>query len=154
VRRQLVFAVLPVQISHALCFAIHTADTCASALDVSRCHHCGKLFRGPRSSISLQEHITNIHAAVAPTCKLPSGCAPSPLAPSFRLGAMFGPLESELHLLVCHQCSLTFDRKEDFDKHQLIHLPTSVQVCAIVCDSAISRINISALCPYGAIAAC
>lgn len=30
---------------------------------MSRCNHCGKLFRGSNSEASLQEHIANIHLA-------------------------------------------------------------------------------------------
>ena len=105
------------------------ADTCANnlPLDVSRCPQCGKLFRGPRSSISLQEHITNIHAAVAPNTKFGQSTSPSTTVPSFKL-SMFGTFDNDL-CMVCPKCNLTFDRKEDFEKHQLVHMPSPVQVC-------------------------
>lgn len=103
------------------------ADTCANnlPLDVSRCPQCGKLFRGPRSSISLQEHITNIHAAVAPNTKFGQSTSPSTTVPSFKL-SMFGTFDNDL-CMVCPKCNLTFDRKEDFEKHQLVHMPSPVQ---------------------------
>ena len=111
------------------------ADTYPSGLDVSRCPHCGKLFRGPRSSISLQEHITNIHAAVAPITNNANkfGCGGKVSSPTgassrtFKMTMFGGPMDQD-HCLVCHKCNLSFGSKEEFDKHHLIHLSTSVQV--------------------------
>lgn len=121
-----------------------TADS--PNLNVSRCPHCGKLFRGPRSSISLQEHITNIHAAVAPITKFasdavaaanttadlngPSSFRPTAVAAA-AAAALFGSPYHQgdaLTPLTCTKCSLTFERKEDFDKHQLVHSTNPVQV--------------------------
>lgn len=95
-------------------------------LDVSRCPHCGKLFRGARSSISLQEHITNIHAAVAPITKFPKASSPSTAgAPSYH---SYGPFDDTLSL-ACTKCSIRFDNKDELDKHHLVmHATGAVQV--------------------------
>lgn len=128
-------------------------DTGASSQDVSRCPHCGKLFRGARSTISLQEHITNIHAAVAPISKsifaqqvaaaaaaaaaAASGGSPPSAANSFKFASLFGHLdEMDGHqhghnsgqVQACPKCSQTFECKEDYEKHQLLHLSSSLQV--------------------------
>ncbi|RWS13046.1 zinc finger protein 1-like protein [Dinothrombium tinctorium] len=89
-------------------------DTSANmfADQLARCPHCGKLFRGPRCSFSLQEHITNIHAAVAPA----SAGNKSP--PSKQ--------DSEkTHL--CVKCKASFACKEELEKHVAVHLSTSGQ---------------------------
>lgn len=115
-------------------------------LDVSRCTHCGKLFRGPRSSISLQEHITNIHAAVAPISSAgkyskatsPSSAMPS-IRPSFTISGN-GDLANDSggsgegvndDTQSCTKCSITFETREDFERHQLLHANKSAHVCNI-----------------------
>ncbi|OTF81438.1 Zinc-finger double domain containing protein, partial [Euroglyphus maynei] len=110
----------------------------STQLDVSRCTHCGKLFRGPRSSISLQEHITNIHAAVAPISlagKYSKASSPSSAMPSIRplftssgngdlvnySGGSGGGGGGDDDTQSCTKCSITFETREDFERHQLLH---------------------------------
>ncbi|XP_075676758.1 Zn finger homeodomain 1 isoform X3 [Dermatophagoides pteronyssinus] len=114
----------------------HPKSDLPTQLDVSRCTHCGKLFRGPRSSISLQEHITNIHAAVAPISSAgkyskatsPSSAMPS-IRPSFTISGN-GDLANDSggsgegvndDTQSCTKCSITFETREDFERHQLLH---------------------------------
>lgn len=74
--------------------------------DLARCPHCGKLFRGARCTLSLAEHIANIHAP-----------AEQQLQPS-----------NNLKPFVCVKCKASFDEQDLLDKHLLTHSATAGQV--------------------------
>ncbi|CAG2109329.1 unnamed protein product, partial [Medioppia subpectinata] len=94
-------------------------ETTAAPLNVlhSRCPHCGRIFRGQRSSFSLQEHINSIHAVVVPSSK--SNMASSPSA-SHSSDAMVGRTQDDKSF-VCSQCKASFAQKDELEKHELIH---------------------------------
>lgn len=89
---------------------------------LSRCPHCGKLFRGPRSTASLEEHITNIHAVVAPS----SSSVNSIPSPSSLLHVVpsSGIIASDLHLsdssFPCYKCKVSFSHKDLLEKHVML----------------------------------
>ncbi|CAG2161427.1 unnamed protein product [Oppiella nova] len=83
----------------------------------ARCPHCGRIFRGQRSSLSLQEHISSIHAVVVPSSK--SNMASSPSA-SHSSDALVGPTHND-RTFVCSQCKASFAQRDQLEKHELIH---------------------------------
>jgi DNA-directed RNA polymerase subunit RPC12/RpoP len=85
---------------------------------LARCPHCGKLFRGSRSSLSLQEHITNIHAAIAPISK-PS-LASSPSSTISSLDTLVARPDND-KAYVCSKCKASFMQKDHLEKHELLH---------------------------------
>ncbi|XP_054161731.1 zinc finger E-box-binding homeobox 1-like [Oppia nitens] len=83
----------------------------------ARCPHCGRIFRGQRSTLSLEEHINSIHAVVVPSSK--SNMASSPLASHSSDAIVSRTLTDKKY--VCTQCKASFTQKDQLDKHELIH---------------------------------
>lgn len=99
---------------HRMSFPLRSLSTETDQL--SRCPHCGKLFRGPRSSASLDEHITNIHAVVAPTASLSAQSRSlvdslgHPLSVTTGVDGSFS----------CFKCKASFSHSDLLEKHQLV----------------------------------
>ena len=112
----------PLQIMPLICSfsfrfdCLSTAESTAPLNMVhARCPHCGRIFRGQRSSLSLEEHISSIHAVAVPTSKAHMASSPSSIRSS---DAVLSPIEPPL---VCSKCKASFTEKDHLEKHQLLH---------------------------------
>lgn len=108
---------------------------------VSRCAHCGKLFRGPNGRRALEEHVTNIHLAVrSPTPGQHNGedsgttaaamtTTRTPTNESNGLDSQATAGQSSGHSLVecklrrfkCPECGKAFKFKHHLKEHIRIH---------------------------------
>ena len=96
-------------------FIAGVANTMLTDL-LARCPQCGKLFKGPRSTLALQEHITNIHAPTS----LQSKFLPASSSPTNSVASAITQDDPDKPY-VCIKCKASFMHKDHLEKHEQLH---------------------------------